>query len=289
MSTHPSVKAFFDPATWTLTYVVWDPSSKDAVIIDPVLDFDPLAVSTNDRSSTEVAAFIDAEGLKPRLVLETHAHADHLSGSQFFKTRYGAGIVIGQAITAVQDVFKGVFGLGEEFTPDGSQFDKLAADGEVVAAGSLSCQAIATPGHTPACVTWRIGDAVFTGDALFMPDFGTGRCDFPKGSAEDLYASIQKVYALPDETRVFVGHDYQPGGRELRWETSVGESKAKNIQLKGETSREQFVKFRTDRDAQLQPPKLIFQSIQVNIQAGRLPEPAGNGIRYLKMPMGIFG
>ncbi|MCK6505126.1 MBL fold metallo-hydrolase [Myxococcota bacterium] len=289
MSTHPAVKTFFDPATWTLTYVAWDPATKDAVVIDPVLDFDPLAVSTSERSAREVAAFIDAEGLKLHLVLETHAHADHLSGSQFFAERYGARIVIGEAIRGVQEVFKGVFGLGADFTPDGSQFDKLAADGEVVAAGSLACQAIATPGHTPACVTWKLGDAVFTGDALFMPDFGTGRCDFPKGSAEDLYASIQKIYALPDETRVFVGHDYQPGGRELRFETSVGESKARNIQLKGETTREQFVKFRTDRDAQLQPPKLIFQSIQVNIQAGRLPAPEANDVRYLKLPMGIFG
>ncbi|MCB9777751.1 MAG: MBL fold metallo-hydrolase [Alphaproteobacteria bacterium] len=284
----PEVKAFFDPATWTLTFVVWDRATKDAVIIDPVLDFDPLAVSTSERSATEVGDFVEQQGLHLKWILETHAHADHLSGSQVLKDRFGAGVVIGQSITAVQDVFKGVFGLGEDFHADGSQFDKLVADGEALAAGSLTIEAIATPGHTPACMTYKIGDAIFTGDALFMPDFGTGRCDFPKGSAEDLYDSIQKLYALPDETRVFVGHDYQPGGREVAWETTVGASKAGNKQLTGTTSREDFVKFRSDRDAQLQPPKLIFQSIQVNIRAGRLPDPEGNGLRYLKLPMGVF-
>ena len=181
-----------------------------------------------------------------------------------------------------------MFGLGEDFVPDGRQFDRLVAYGESLTADSLSVTAIPTPGHTPACVTWQVGDALFTGDALFMPDFGTGRCDFPNGSAARLYDSIRKLYALPDQTRVFVGHDYQPGGRELRYETSIGESKASNKQLRGDTSREDFVKFRTERDAQLRPPNLIFQSIQVNIRGGRLPEPGANGLRTLLLPMGVF-
>jgi len=289
MSASPEVRAFFHPATWTITYLVWDPSTLDAVLIDPVRDFDPRAVSTSTAAAEEVAAAIDELGLKLHWTLETHAHADHLSGSPFFAERYGAGIGIGEAITAVQDVFKGVFGLGDEVASDGSQFDKLIADGESFDAGSLKIHAIATPGHTPACVSYHIGDAVFTGDSLFMPDFGTGRCDFPKGSAEDLYDSVHKLYALPDDTRVFVGHDYGPGGREIAWETTIGASKQGNKQLTATTSRDDFVTFRTERDKQLQPPALIFQSIQVNINAGRLPEPAGNGIRYLKLPMGIFG
>ena len=284
----PAVKAFFDTATWTLTYVVWDPATGDAVVIDPVLDFDPLAVSTSQSSVTDVGDFIESEGLTLRWVLESHAHADHLSGSQPLKDRFGAGVVIGKAITGVQDVFKGVFGLGEGFTADGSQFDKLVGDGDELQAGSLTCTAIATPGHTPACISWKIGDAVFVGDAIFMPDSGTGRCDFPQGSAESLYNSVQKLYSLPDSTRVFVGHDYQPGGRELRYETTIGACKATNKQLQADTSLEDFVKFRTARDATLRPPRLIFQSIQVNIQAGRLPEPDANGIRYLKIPMDIF-
>lgn len=283
------LETFFDPATFTLTYVAYDPASKDAVIIDPVLDFDPPSGNTTTASAEKVAAFVEAHGLRVLWCLETHAHADHLTASPWLATRFGAKIAIGRRITEVQAVFKGVYDLPESFPTDGSQFDKLLDDGEVLRAGTLAVETIATPGHTPACVSFKIGDAVFTGDALFIEDYGTGRCDFPKGSAEDLYASIQKIYALPDETRVFVGHDYQPGGRELRFETSVGESKARNIQLKGETTREQFVKFRTDRDAQLQPPKLIFQSIQVNIQAGRLPAPEANDVRYLKLPMGIFG
>ncbi len=197
--------------------------------------------------------------------------------------------MIGEKITVVQETFKGIFDLPDEFATDGSQFNKLVADGEKVEFGSIPIEVIATPGHTPACVTYKIDDAIFTGDALFMPDYGTGRCDFPKGSATDLYESVQKLYALPDETRVFVGHDYQPGGREVRWETTIGKSKANNPQLKGDTSKEQFVKMREERDATLKAPRLLFQSVQVNIDAGRLPEPHGNGIRYLQMPLNLFG
>jgi glyoxylase-like metal-dependent hydrolase (beta-lactamase superfamily II) len=285
-----TVKAFFDPATYTLTYVVFDADTRDAVVIDPVLDFDPHSGGTSTASSEVVAAFIDEAGLTVRGVLETHAHADHLSGSQFFIEKYGAPSVIGAAITEVQEVFAGVFGLGDDFAKDGSQFDRLLGDGEVFAAGSLKVRAIHTPGHTPACVSYHIGDALFTGDALFMPDFGTGRCDFPKGSAEDLYTSVHdKLYALPDETRVFVGHDYQPGGRALAYETTIGKSKAQNKQLQGDTSREDFVRFRTERDAVLSAPRLILQSVQVNIDAGRLPAPGPNGLRYLKIPLNALG
>ena len=282
------IKAFFDPATYTLTYVVWDEETKDAVIIDPVMDFDPLAIRVSTESADEVAKFARDNDLAVHWVLETHAHADHLSGAPVLKEQLGARVAIGEHITAVQEVFKGVFNLPEEFATDGSQFDALATEGDVIEAGSLKVGVIHTPGHTPACVTYQIGDAIFTGDALFMPDFGTGRCDFPKGSAEQLYDSIQKLYALPDETRVFVGHDYQPGGRELAFETTVGASKASNKQLTSETTREAFVQFRTARDATLRPPRLIFPSIQVNVAAGALPEAESNDIRYLKLPMGVL-
>ncbi|MCB9682327.1 MAG: MBL fold metallo-hydrolase [Alphaproteobacteria bacterium] len=283
------IQHFFDEATWTLTYVVWDEATGDAVLIDPVLDFDPLAVSVSTASNDAVVAFVNDKGLKVHWILETHAHADHLSGSQDLKKRLGAGVAIGEHIQTVQQTFKGVFGMADLAT-DGSQFDKLLVDGETLTAGSLAVEVLHTPGHTPACVSYHIGDAVFTGDALFMPDFGTGRCDFPAGSAEDLYTSItSKLYTLPDATRVFVGHDYLPGGRALAFETTIGASKEANIQLPGNRSRAEFVTFRTTRDATLRPPKLIFQSVQVNVDAGHLPAPEANGRSYLKLPIGLFG
>ena len=284
-----TVKAFFDPATYTLTYVVYDEDSRDAVIIDPVLDYDPLASQTSVESVDELVAFVEGERLNVHFILETHAHADHLSGSQPLRKRLEAPVAIGEDIRIVQETFKNVFDL-EELATDGSQFDKLISDGEKVSAGTLQIEAIATPGHTPACMTYKIGDAVFTGDALFMPDYGTGRCDFPRGSADDLYVSVhEKLYALPDETRVFVGHDYQPGGRDLAYETTIGESKKSNKQLTLATTKEEFIKFRTERDATLSPPRLIFQSVQVNVDAGRIPKPHGNEIRYLRLPLNLFG
>lgn len=282
------VKEFFDPATATLTFVVWDEATKDAVVIDPVLDYDPLASQTSTESLKKLAAFIDEHALSLRYVLETHAHADHLSGSQWLRRKYDAGIVIGAAITRVQKTFQGVFDLPESFATDGTQFDKLASAGERFKAGSLDIHVIPTPGHTPACITFEIGDALFVGDALFMDDYGTGRCDFPDGSASDLYDSVQRLYAYPDSTRVFVGHDY-PDGREMRFETTVGASKAKNPQIRTETTREEFVAFREARDATLSPPRLIFQSVQVNINAGMLPPSHDNGVRYLKTPLNLFG
>ena len=282
------VKTFFDDATYTLTYVVWDEETKDAVVIDPVLDYDMLAVAVSTKSADEVVEFVQSEGLNVHWILETHAHADHLSSSQDLKQRLGAGVAIGEHIQTVQNTFKQVFNMAELAT-DGSQFEKLLADGDTLNAGSLPVKVIHTPGHTPACVTYHIHDAIFTGDALFMPDQGTGRCDFPAGSAEDLYNSLQKLYALPDDTRVFVGHDYQPGGRELAWETTIGAEKEANVQLPGDRSKEDFIRFRTQRDATLNPPRLIFQSVQVNVDAGRVPKAEDNGRSYLKLPIGLFG
>lgn len=283
------IKELYHPATFTLTYVVYDPATRDAVVIDPVLDYSPLGSQTSTESVEQVAAFVTREGLHLHHVLETHAHADHLSGSQYLKQRFGAKIAIGARITEVQKVFKDVFDLPEGFSTEGAQFDKLLQDGEVFSAGSLSIKVLPTPGHTPACVSYVIGDTVFTGDALFIEDYGTGRCDFPRGSADDLYTSIHEVlYALPDETRVFVGHDYQPNGRALRAETTIGASKRRNVQLTVETTREDFVKMRTARDTKLDAPRLLFPSVQVNVDAGRLPAPHANGKRYLNIPLNLF-
>lgn len=283
------IKAFFDPATYTLSYVVWDEGTRDAVVIDPVLDYDPLPSQTSTESAQKLVGFVRANELRVHYVLETHAHADHLSASQFLEHELGAKIAIGARITEVQETFKVVFDLPAEFATDGRQFDRLLSDGETLEAGTLPVKVLGTPGHTPACVSYLIGDAVFTGDALFLEDYGTGRCDFPRGSAEDLYDSVHgKLYALPDETRVMVGHDYQPGGREIRWETTIGASKRQNPQIRAETTKDEFVRFRNERDAGLSAPRLLFQSVQVNVDAGRLPEPRANGRRYLSLPLSPF-
>jgi glyoxylase-like metal-dependent hydrolase (beta-lactamase superfamily II) len=280
------IETFYDPATYTLTYVVFDPDRRDAVVIDPVLDYDPLASATSTASVERVAAFLKDKGLRLHYVLETHAHADHLSGSQYLKRRFDAKVGIGARIVEVQRVFKGVFDLPESFAADGRQFDRLFEDGETFTAGSLAVEVLATPGHTPACVSYKIGDAVFTGDALFMEDYGTGRCDFPSGSADALYTSIhERLYALPDATRVFVGHDYQPNGRPLRYETTIGKSKESNVQLRASTTRDDFVQRRKARDAKLAAPRLLYPSVQINIDAGRLPAPHANGRRYLTIPL----
>jgi glyoxylase-like metal-dependent hydrolase (beta-lactamase superfamily II) len=282
------VQHFFDTRTYTLTFAVWHPDTKDAVIIDPVLDYDPVGSHTWTESLDQVLAFVRQQGLKVHYVLETHAHADHISGSQLLRRELQAQVVIGERITEVQQTFKQIFDLPEGFRTDGSQFDRLVRDNETLEAGALPIEVLATPGHTPACVTYKIGDALFTGDLLFMDDYGTGRCDFPKGSAEAMYESVRRIYELPGETRVFVGHDYLPEGREVRWETSIGASKRRNPQLNAETSREAFVIMRKARDKKLESPKLLFQSVQVNIDAGRMPEPHGNGVRYLRLPLNLF-
>ena len=281
------IEASFHPATWTLTYLVWDEDTLDAVVVDPVLDYDPATVGVTTDAVDALSKRMAELGLQLRATLETHAHADHITGAAELRSRYGSKVVAGAPIVEVQAFFGAVFDF-PDFAPDGSDFDVLMQDGETLRAGSLAIEAIATPGHTPACTSYRIGDALFTGDTLFMPDFGTGRCDFPKGDASALYDSVQKLYALPDETRVFVGHDYQPGGRDLAWETTVGESKARNKHLRATTTREQFVQFRTERDAQLSAPRLILPSLHMNIRAGRLPEPEANGRRYMRLPINLF-
>ena len=282
------VKAFFDAPTFTLTFVVWDEETKDAVAIDSVLNYNPLSSQTSTESLDELSDYVRQNGLKLHYALETHAHADHLSGAQMLKKRFDAKTAIGEHITAVQEVFKGVFDLGDGFATDGSQFDKLIAHGETLRAGSLEVKAIATPGHTPACLTYQIGDALFTGDALFMHDYGTGRCDFPSGSAADLYDSVQdRLYSFPDEARVFPGHDYMPDDRDLAWETTIGKSKAENPHLRPETALEEFVSLRQARDKALDAPRLLFQSVQFNIDGGQLPPPGSTGIRYFKMPVNM--
>lgn len=281
------VNEFFDRRTWTLTYVVWDNISHDALVIDPVMDYDPASSKTSGESAAAVVDFLRAHELRLHYILETHAHADHLSGSQLIKRSHpSAHVAIGNKITDVQKTFKGVFGLPDGFKTDGSQFDRLLADGEEFNAGTLRVRSIFTPGHTPACASYLVEDNVFVGDALFMPDYGTGRCDFPSGSAADLYQSVHdRLYSLPENTKVYTGHDYLPNGRPLMFMATIAEQKRDNIQLKERTSLEEFVRFRTERDRGLPAPRLLLPSVQVNIDAGHLPAPAENGTRYLRIPI----
>ena len=289
MSSHIKRNEFFDVATKTLTYVVYDELSRDAVIIDPVLDLDPHAWRISTTSVEQVQGFISEQSLRVRFILDTHAHADHLTGMDALRNAYSAPTAIGAQITQIQVFFATAYNTPAVLT-DGSQWDTLLEDGEMLQAGDLPIKAIATPGHTPACMSYLIGDTVFTGDTLFMPDYGTGRCDFPGGSATALYNSVaRKLYSLPDSTEVCVGHDYQPNNRSLEFRTTIGESKKKNIQLSASTSETDFVSMREKRDATLSAPRLILPSLQVNINAGRLPEPESNGRSYLKMPLNLLG
>ncbi len=282
------VQHFFDPATSTITYLVFDPVSLVGVLIDPVLDYDARRVRLHTDSAEAIAAVIDARGLRLAAVLETHVHADHFSAMAFFRERYGALGVIGARITEVQAHFAALYGLGPGFPVDGSQWDRALSDGETLDLGPLQLVAHSTPGHTPACTTWQIGELLFVGDVIFMPDFGTARCDFPAGSAEQLYDSIQRLYRFPDHFRIHTCHDYQPGGRDLRWVCTVGEQKSANKQLKADTLREDFVRWRSERDAGLNLPALMLAALQVNIRAGELPEPDTQGQRYLKLPLNRF-
>jgi glyoxylase-like metal-dependent hydrolase (beta-lactamase superfamily II) len=284
------IKTFFDKKTFTLTYIVYDPNSKDAVVIDPVWDYDPITQQTSTESISQVCSYIFEEGLKVHFSMETHAHADHLSGSQLLKDEFPEiKVVIGVGIIEVQKTFKQVFSLPTEFPEDGSQFDRLLTNGEKISAGSLLVEVIATPGHTPACVSYLINDALFTGDTIFMPDYGTGRCDFPAGSADSLYDSItSRIYSFSSQTRIFVGHDYQPNGREVKFETTVGDQKTSNVQLNKKTSREDFVNFRKERDKGLRAPRLLFQSVQVNIAGGDFPETNAGEKGLLKIPVNVF-
>ncbi|WP_308909236.1 MBL fold metallo-hydrolase [Pseudokordiimonas caeni] len=282
----PVVTAFFDEPTFTVSYVVADPSTKHAAIVDSVLDYNPNSGRTSTETADKLIAFVKAGGLTIDWILETHVHADHLSAAPYLKEKLGGRMGIGFNITVVQNVFGKVFNAGTDFARDGSQFDHLFKDGEAFKVGSIEAKAIHTPGHTPACMTYVIGDAGFLGDTLFMPDYGTARCDFPGGNAHTLYKSVQKIFALPDETRLFMCHDYKaPGRDDYRWETTVGEEKAANIHIHQGVAEDTFVAMREKRDATLDMPRLILPSVQVNMRAGHMPPPDDNGVTYLKIPV----
>jgi glyoxylase-like metal-dependent hydrolase (beta-lactamase superfamily II) len=286
MTPKPDVKAFFDEPTFTVSYVVSDPATKKAAIIDSVLDYDPKSGRTAKTGADAIIAWVREQGLEVEWILETHVHADHLSAAPYLKEQVGGVLAIGSNIKTVQDVFGKVFNAGSEFQRDGSQFDHLFEDGETFLIGSIKARAIHTPGHTPACMTYVIGDAAFVGDTLFMPDYGTARCDFPGGDATTLYRSIQKIFALPEETRLFMCHDYKAPDRDYyAWETTVGEEKAKNIHVHEGVTEAEFVKMRTERDATLDMPVLILPSVQVNMRAGERPPAEDNGVSYLKIPL----
>ena len=282
----PHVDAFFDEATFTVSYVVSCPTTNRAAIIDSVLDYDPNSGRTDTRSADRVIAYVKHQGLSVDWILETHVHADHLSAAPYLKQKLGGQLAIGWHITTVQDVFGKVFNAGTEFHRDGSQFDALLTDGDRFAIGDLNAFAMHTPGHTPACMTYVIGDAAFVGDTLFMPDFGTARCDFPGGDARTLFRSIKRIFSLPPQTRLFMCHDYKaPGRDEYVWETTVAEERAGNKHVRDGVSEDEFVAMRTERDKQLGMPRLILPSVQVNMRAGQFPPPENNGTRYLKIPL----
>jgi glyoxylase-like metal-dependent hydrolase (beta-lactamase superfamily II) len=285
----PQVEAFFHEPTNTASYVVRDAHSSACAIVDSVLDFDPASGHTSTISAETIAAYVEKHSLRCEWILETHAHADHLSAAPYLKDRLRSKIGIGSNIIIVQNVFGKIFNAGTEFERDGSQFDALFADGAEIVIGTLRGRAIYTPGHTPACMTYIFGDSAFIGDTLFMPDYGTARCDFPGGNARELYRSVQKLFALPPETRLFVCHDYLPPGRtQYRWETTVAEQKAHNIQIHEGVSEDAFAEIRNKRDATLRMPALIIPSVQVNMRAGHLPPPEDNGVTYLKLPINIL-
>lgn len=279
------IEAFLDPSSETFSYVVYDEAGGHAAVLDPVLDFDYKSGRTRTDGAQRLVDFVRAQNLTVDWILETHAHADHLSAAPFIKQQLGGRIAIGENIRCVQKIFREVFNLEKDFLADGSQFDKLFATEESFRIGTLEGRVIYTPGHTPADMSWLIGDALFVGDTLFMPDVGTARCDFPGGDAATLYQSIQKLLALPDETRMFMCHDYPPAGRPHRYETTVGEQKRSNIHVKEGITQEEFVKVREARDASLEMPRLILPSVQVNIRAGQMPPAESNGTVYLKVPV----
>ena len=281
----PQVQAFFEPVTATFSYIVYDQVGGHAAVIDPVLDYDPKAGRSKSLFAEQILNFLQQQGLTLEWILETHAHADHLSAAQFLKQRAGGKVAIGQRITQVQTVFKRLFHLGTEFNPDGKQFDHLFADDEVFQIGQLRAQALFVPGHTPADLAYWIGDAVFVGDTMFMPDVGSARCDFPGGDAQQLYHSVQRLLALPETTRLFMCHDYPPDQRVAACETSIAAQRTGNIHLHEGISEADFVQLRHQRDAGLAAPVLLLPSIQVNIRAGNFPPAEENGVSYLKIPL----
>jgi len=282
----PAVKAFFHVLSHTFSYVVWDPATMKAAVLDSVLDYDAAAGRTHRGSADTLIAFVQSEKLDVEWVIDTHIHADHLSAAPYVQAKLGGRLGIGEHIRAVQDAFGKLFNAGDEFQRDGSQFDHLFTDGERYMVGSIEATAIHTPGHTPACMTHLIGDAAFVGDTLFMPDYGTARCDFPGGDAATLYRSIHRIFALPDDTRIFLCHDYKAAGRDaFVCETSVAEERRGNIHARDGIGEAEFVAMRTERDAALSMPQLILPAVQVNMRAGQLPPAEDNGVRYLKIPL----
>jgi glyoxylase-like metal-dependent hydrolase (beta-lactamase superfamily II) len=279
------VQAFFDPATWTVSYVVWDRATRRAAVIDPVLDYDFKSGHTGTRSLDAVLAYLDAERLGVDWILETHAHADHLSGARWLQQRVGGRIAIGERIREVQAIFRKLYNLEREFLPDGSQFDHLFGDGETFRIGEVEARALWVPGHTPADMAYLIDGAVFVGDTLFMPDVGSARADFPGGDARALYRSMHRLLELPPETTMYVCHDYPPAGRTPAWQTTVAEQRARNIHVRDGIGEDDFVAMRQARDLTLDPPTLILPSLQVNVRAGQLPPPDDNGVSYLRIPL----
>ena len=284
----PIVKAFFDQGTWTFTYVVYEKPNTPCVVIDSVLNYDPKSGRTKTKSADEVIAFVKEQGLTVDWILETHAHADHLSAAPYIQKHLGGKIAIGSHIQDVQKVFKGIFNLESEFPTNGSQFDYLIEEGQDIYAGNLTIHPLFVPGHTPACMAYAIGDAIFVGDTIFMPDVGTARCDFPGGNAKTLYQSVQKILSYPNDTRLFMCHDYPPTDRPIAYETTVGEEKRKNIHVHEGVTEPQFVEMRNQRDQTLEMPVLILPSIQVNIRAGHPPPAEANGKTYLKIPFNVL-
>ncbi|MDC9720094.1 MAG: MBL fold metallo-hydrolase [Gammaproteobacteria bacterium] len=284
----PTISAFFDEATFTITYIVADPDTKQCAVIDSVLDYDANMGRTRTDSADKVISRIKEQGLTLAWILETHVHADHLSGAPYIQEQLGGKIAIGDQITQVQDIFGNLFNTERGFARNGSQFDHLLSPNEEIMIGNMAIKALHTPGHTPACMSFLVADACFVGDTLFMPDYGTARCDFPGGDATALYESMERILSLPDDTRLFMCHDYAPGGREYLWESTVAQSKANNIHLAGKTKAE-FIDMRTKRDAQLSAPRLLLPSVQVNMRAGHMPPAEDNGIAYIKIPVNQIG
>ena len=282
---NPTVHGLFDPATWTVTYVVYDQPGGSAAIIDSVLDYDPKSGRTRTTSAEKVVSFVREQRLTVRWILETHAHADHVSAAPWLRKQLGGQIAVGGNIRTVQGVFKRIFNLEAEFQTNGSQFDHLFEDGERFAIGAIEGEVMSVPGHTPACVAYKVGDAVFVGDTLFMPDVGTARCDFPGGDAHTLYRSVRKLLSLPSDTRLFMCHDYPPNGRPVAFECTVADQRARNIHVNDSVSEDQFVQMRTKRDATLDMPVLILPAVQINIRAGELPPAESNGVSYVKIPL----
>lgn len=283
------IEPFFDPATFTYSYVVSDPQTRQCAVIDSVLDYDPASGHTSHATAQRLVDYVCEQDLKVQWLLETHVHADHLSAAPYLRQQLGGQLAIGDRITVVQDTFGKLFNAGTGFATDGRQFDHLFHDGDTFQVGNIQARAIHTPGHTPACMTYVIGDAAFVGDTLFMPDYGTARCDFPGGDARTLYQSIQKLFALPGDTRVFMCHDYKaPGREEFLYETTIAAEREHNVHVHAGISEDQFVAMRTARDATLGMPTLILPSVQINMRGGELPEPESNGTRYLKIPLDVL-